>query len=261
MASVAEQRAILQELHTLGIADLNSLWRLAQDFDDPFAFIVEAFPELVAQYGVAAADFATVWYDDLAPSLTYAAVPATVPELAQYAESAKWAMSAGDGTKSLDRLSGTLQRNVWGMARETTLLNAEDEPGARWARHASANACEFCRMAATRGSVYTSKDAATRVVGRGKDVATNFAANGKRKSGGQAKGIRVRGSQKVGDRYHDHCHCMAVAVRPGQNYQPPSYVEKWEQEYIDAVRATPKTGRYGAIDLKAVMSTMRQNAK
>ncbi|MFC9769275.1 hypothetical protein [Rhodococcus jostii] len=260
MATLAEQQAILTELHTLGVADLNALWRLARDVDDPFEFLVEAFGELVAQYGVSAADFAAVWYDDTAPALSYVAVPAALPALGQYAESAKWALSAGDGTAVLDRLSGTLQRGVWGMARETTLLNADTEPGARWARHASANACEFCRMAATRGAVYSSKASATRVVGRGKDTATNFHADGTRRSGGQAKGIRVRGAQKVGDKYHDHCHCMAVPVRPGRSYQPPDYVEKWEQDYIDAVRATPGAGDHGAKGVKAVLSTMRRSA-
>ncbi|MFC9768491.1 hypothetical protein [Rhodococcus jostii] len=244
MTSLAEQRAILTELHRLGVADLNLLWQHAQGAGDIFEFMVDAFGELVAQYGVTAAELSTLWYQEAAPHLAYAAVPAAVPELVQYAQSARWALSASDSTAVLGRLSGTLQRNVWGMARETTLLNADTEPGARWARHASANACEFCRMAATRGAVYTSKASATRVVGRGKDT-----------------GIRVRGAQKVGDKYHDHCHCMAVPVRPGRAYQPPDYVEKWEQDYIAAVRATPGAGGHGAVDVKAVLSTMRRTAQ
>ncbi|MFD7045700.1 hypothetical protein [Rhodococcus jostii] len=261
MVSLSEQRAILTELHRLGAADLAALWRLAHNAGDGFEFLVEAFPELVAQYGVTAAELSALWYQEAAPHLAYAAVPAALPTLEQYAQSAKWALSAADSTTALDRLSGTLQRSVWGMARETTLLNADTEPGARWARHASANACEFCRMAATRGAVYTSKASATRVVGRGKDTATNFSADGTRRSGGQAKGIRVRGVQKVGDKYHDHCHCMAVPVRPGRAYQPPDYVEKWEQDYLAAVRATPAAGDHGAIDVKAVLSTMRRTAQ
>lgn len=266
MASLAEQRAILQELHTLGIADLSELMRRAAEFPDFFAFIVDAFPELVAQYASTSAELAAMWYEDEAPNLPYSAVPATVPTLEQFAESAKWALGSGGGNLAFAKLSGVLQRGVWGTARDTTVLNAESERGARYARHASANACEFCRMVATRGAVYTSAATASGVVGRGKDVSTNYdPVTGKRKRGGQAKGVRVRGSQKVGSKYHDNCRCMAVAVRPGKSYEPPPYVEKWEQEYVEAVRAASAAGRtkgeYGAIDVKAVMAAMRQNAK
>lgn len=266
MASLAEQQAILQELHRLGLADLNELMKRAAEFPDFFQFIVEAFPELVAQYATMSAELATLWYDEAAPSLSYAAVPAALPTLEQYAESAKWALGSNGGALAFEKLSGVLQRGVWNTARDTTVLNARSERGARYARHASANACEFCRMVATRGAVYTSAETASGVVGRGKDVSTNYdSVTGKRKRGGQAKGVRVRGSQKVVSKYHDNCRCMAVAVRPGQSYEPPPYVEKWEQEYVDAVRAASAAGRtkgeYGAIDVKAVMAAMRQNAK
>lgn len=206
MASLVEQRAILQELHTLGIADLSELMRRAAEFPDFFAFIVDAFPELVAQYASTSAELAAMWYEDAAPNLPYSAVPATVPTLEQFAESAKWALGSGGGNLAFAKLSGVLQRGVWGTARDTTVLNAESERGARYARHASANACEFCRMVATRGAVYTSAATASGVVGRGKDVSTNYdPVTGKRKRGGQAKGVRVRGSQKVGSKYHDNC--------------------------------------------------------
>ncbi|MFF1531517.1 hypothetical protein [Cellulomonas sp. NPDC058312] len=261
MASLAEQRAILQELHDLGLADLDALWRQAQGFDDFYAFIVEAFPELAFEYGTMAAELSTIWYDDAAPELAYTATPAELPPFEQFAQSAQWALNTSSGVAALGKLSGTLQRGVWGMARQTTILNAETEPGARWARHASANACEFCRMVATRKAVYTSEQSAMFVGGRGKDVSTNFDENGKRKRGGQAKGVRTRGTQKLGDKFHDHCHCVAVQVRPGAKYEPPDYVAKWEQEYKDAVAATPGKGKYGAIDVQAVQAAMRQNNK
>ena len=95
-----------------------------------------------------------------------------------------------------DHVAGTVASNV-------DLLNSMLEVGdgsgtvseeVRWMRHASANACGFCRMIVTRhvgeaGTFYGSKEAAEGVVGRR----------------GQA-----RGSRSVGDKYHDHCHCTAV---------------------------------------------------
>lgn len=254
MATLTEQQSLLSELHRLGLGDLQELLRRADEFPDFAAYVLEAYPELVAQYASAAAALSATWYEEAAPALSYIAEPAELPSLDRWAVSAQWALATPSTDSLLQNLSGSLQRGVFDLARETTLLNADAEPGAKWARHASANACEFCRMMATRGSVYTSAAAATQVAGRGKAVSTNYAASGRRKSGGQAKGVRVRGTQKSGSKYHDNCHCMAVAVRPGASYEPPAYVDQWEAEYIAATRATNG-------GTKAVLAEMRQLAK
>ena len=95
--------------------------------------------------------------------------------------------------------SAIAERAIFDGFRDTITANADREPGARWARHASANACGWCRMLATREAVYTSAHAAG-----------------------------------DGNRYHDHCHCMAVVVRPGQTYTPPPYVAQWDDDYKEA---------------------------
>lgn len=231
-----------------------------------------AFPELVLTWGLVAGDLAAVWYDEAAPSLPYRAKVAPPPPVEKFAKSADWALNVGTGVASLAMLEGVLQRGVWDMARDTTMFNVESESGAGWARHASANACEFCRLMATRGAVYASKESATLVGGRGKDVSTNFRADGTRKRGGQAGGVRPRGTQKLGDKYHDHCHCMAVEIRPGGSYEPPPYVAEWEEEYARAsaiAREKPRTTTTrhgirvdltsaGAGDLKDIMRIMRE---
>jgi hypothetical protein len=252
--SVAEQRQVLTQLHSLGVEQLRSLWRRAEGQPNFRQFLVEAFPEVVGQWSTAAGEVAAQWYDDEAPELAYRATAAPAPPVEQLASSATWALNTTTGTDALTLLSGTLQRAVWNTARETVIQNAESERGARWARHASANACEFCRMLATRGAVYASAESATRVGGRGRDIASNFdPVTGRKKRGGQARGVRTRGSQGLGSKYHDHCHCISVMVRPGRSYEPPSYVEKWEQEYIAASRETDGS-------TKAVLAHMRQNA-
>ena len=103
-------------------------------------------------------------------------------------------------------------------------------------------------MVATRGAVYTSESAASRVGGRGVDESTNIG----RRRGGRARGIRARGNQSIGDKYHDHCHCIAVPVRPGQSYNPPSYVEEWEAEYTRARQAAD------GVDAKSILSAWRK---
>lgn len=236
MATVAERRALLGELERLGLSDLGKLWRSAELSDDFRALMLDAFPELVLQYGSMAADLAAVWYDEAAPALPYRAFVADPPPAARFGESASWALNKASGSDALALLGGTLQRGMWDMSRETSLANVAAEPGAKWARHASANACEFCRMLATRGAVYGSEASAGIVGGRGKAVAT-----GPRKRGGQGKGVRTRGTQSLGDKYHDNCHCVAVEVRPGGTYKPPPYVERWEREYVAASKVASGT--------------------
>ncbi|EOM77912.1 hypothetical protein DW322_08805 [Rhodococcus rhodnii] len=261
MATLAQQREILAELQRLGAVDLAVLWRQAEAFDDFRGFMMDAFPELAAQYGIGAAELAAVWYEDAAPGLDYIAQPATLPPGEKWSQSTQWALNTSSGAAALEKLAGTLQRGIWDMARQTTIDNAASEPGATWARHASANACEFCRLMATRGAVYSSEAAATRVVGRGREMTVadrRARARGQTRVNGRTArgGIRARGGQSLGDKYHDHCHCIAVPVRPGGSYQPPAYVEQWRDEYRAATRATRGEG---AIDVKAVLAEMRKN--
>ncbi len=239
MATVAEKRAALSELERLAQGDLAALWRTAGMVDDFAAWVIDAFPELVAQYGSIAGDLAAEWYEESAPALAYQATAAPLPPLAKWAASASWALNVGDGTTALDLLGGTAQRGIYDQYRTTIVQNAEAE-GSTWARHASANACSFCRMLATRGDVYGSKEKAERVGGRGKALSENRPGKRGRKAGG----IRTRGSQAIGDKYHDNCHCIAVEVRPGGFYEPPDYVAKWQDEYWAAsmiARDVPRT--------------------
>ncbi len=160
-----------------------------------------------------------------------------------------WAWTQADSVAAFQAGIDRWLRNV---SRETTIANAAAE-GGRWARHASANACGFCRMLATRGAVYTSDAAAGRVVGSGKEMSLadrRDRAAGRSRStvsgrGGRfiAGGRRPRGSRDLGARFHDHCHCQVVAVRPGESYVEPPYVEQWRKDYHAAVEATREAGR------------------
>lgn len=166
----------------------------------------------------------------------------------------------------IDRLTGPVQRYVNDAARDTLSENADRE-GMRWARHASANACAFCRMLATRLAVFTSEEAAAQVVGRGQDMTLSErrarAAGRTRRDRGRfmAGGRRTRGTRALGEKYHDNCHCIPVPVRAGDVYEPPPYVAEWDQQYIDATNETPGRGRYGAIHTRAVLAHMRASSR
>lgn len=279
--SPEERQYILAQVTRIGADQLNKLWAQASRLSDiDFAtFITEAFPELVDPYSAAAADLATDWYNQ-SPSLSnYTAVPGPLPLAEQLTKSASWALG-GDGTKALDRMQGTLQRAINDSARDTIVYNTEFEPGARWARHASANACAFCKLMATRGAVYRTEADALTVRGRSVDLSQGDRRNraagngttdellarrigqttyvrGRRK--GQTKSRRTRGSRALGDKYHDHCHCVAIEIRPGASYEPPPYVDEWNDSYARAARESNTKGEYGAVDLKAVLSKMRSD--
>lgn len=257
-----ELQALLADVSTLAQRDLTLVWSQVADLDyrSTSAVLLDAVPEIATQYstvsGVASAEF----YDGQSPGSRFRAVPAAPPPVEQVQASTRWALGtlfSPTATTPLELLGGSLQRMVFNTSRQTIYENSREEPGATFARYASANACAFCRMLATRGAVYASEASAGSVGGRGKDRASNFDSTGKRKSGGQARGVKTRGSQGVGDKYHDHCHCTAVPVRPGATYEPPGYVQKWTDEYNAAVKAVPGKGEFGAVDVKAVLREMQ----
>lgn len=257
----SERQQVLVQLHTLAVEDLVKLWRGAAGMDlESRAFralIEEAYPEIPSKWGTVAAEFATQWYDESAPELAYRAAPAELHPVEQYAGNADWALGAV-GDAALDRLAADLQWSIFDMARQTAELNAASEPGSTWARYASATACAFCRVMATRGAVYSSEAAATSVVGRGKEMSLSdrrARARGETRDERHrfiAGGRRTRGTQAMGEGFHGNCRCIGVEVRPGRSYEPPSYVSKWEQDYIAASLASSG-------DLNSVVAHMRAN--
>lgn len=213
--SPTERQQTLADLNTLGIRDLVEVWRKALQADTDFAaLILAAFPEIASGYAGMAADLAADWYIESAPGLPYVPKTAAPPDVSVLTKSTQWALGA-DGDAALNRLSGTMQRAVFNGARDTTLVNVQHEKGAKFARYASANACEFCRLMAIRGAVYLSQKS---------------------------------GSFKA----HDKCHCVAVEVRPGADYNPPSYISDWNSQYVKA-RKSAESG-----SPKAILAAWRQ---
>ncbi|MCK9468656.1 MAG: hypothetical protein M0Q49_04500 [Porticoccaceae bacterium] len=250
-----ERRALLGELARLVAGDMAALWAATSALDNVefAAYIAAAYPDVVDPYVSAAAMLAASWFEESDPDSSYIAELADPLPRERLQSTAQWALAA-DGQKALDRFKGASQRAVFDGARETTMLNVDLEPGTRWAREARPNACAFCRMMATRGAVYRTERDALRVSGRSADLSisdrrmrasglattdellarrmgqTTYAI-GKRK--GQRKTRSQRGSQALGDKYHDDCYCIAVEIRTGY-YEPPEYAMGWEIEYQKA---------------------------
>lgn len=283
--AVPEFQLLLTQLAAdLGIKIDRLIPRLDRlDQAEALAFLTEAYPQLTRPYLHASSELSAVFYEEqpvVAPRPGQGAYLAKATNLLpdeRLSANARWALQQRNPVESL---KGSAVRAVFDQSRQTMLENLADEyqvpmqqlgdAGTRWARHAAANACGFCKMLATRGAVYRNRGVAfdedagayrTVVAGRGASLTAgdrrriaagaesteNVLARRERyvsagraakqgKKVGDLRTGRLRGSQSHADRYHDNCHCVAIPVRPGGSYEPPDYAQRWENDYVAASR-------------------------
>lgn len=271
--SPTERRFIMAQLGQRAKEDMIRLWDAAGRFEDIdfFNYVTEAFPDIVIPYHQLASEISAEVFQEDFPEVPFIAVTIDPPDEEQLRKSAQWALGA-DGDKALDRLGGTINRHVFNGDRDTTVWNAEAN-GMRWMRVARADACAFCRLLASRtDDLYRSEEAALGVVGRSVNLSIadrRMIASGQMtreealyrrdqmqltyqigRRKGSPRGRRLRGTQGMGDPYHDDCNCTAQAVPINRDpidylYQvEPEYAalaEQWNTEYIKA-RQAAKSG-------------------
>lgn len=220
------------------IADLALVWG-----DEAASLNVDWYDELRAEVAVAlgaayAAQLADpIPADEIQDDLGWALAPLFLPEGPNY-------------DQSTGRLAGKLMYYVGEMGRDTIAASAAGDPvGTTYARHASANACAFCRLMATRGATYlsatTGEDGVQRVLVTGDiDPRTREVTRG------------PRGSRSPGEKFHDNCKCIAVPQFPGDTLEPAPYVDQWMQDYRKAAAQAGGTTR---ADLKSILANMREN--
>lgn len=187
-SEVANFQKLVTNLAAVAIGRVTSLVGSVQDS----SALQDAYPQIVDPFISAGSQIAAEWYHSLAPDLDYAVEPAPPPPVAALQSNVRWALTQAD---VVGALSGSVERHVFTATRETVLHNASRER-VKFARYASANACPWCRVLATREPVYYTADNA------------------------------VKG--------HDNCHCVAVPVRGGDTYEPPDYVQTWMDDYRQA---------------------------
>lgn len=185
-SEVANFQKLLANLAALAVRRVSGL--VSQD---PAA-LPEIYPATIDPFIAAAGQLSAEWYRSLDPASEYVAETAPPPPVEALQKNAWWASTQPDVGGAL---GGSAERQVFKTSRDTVAHNAQRE-GVKYARYASANACPWCRVLATRGPVYHTADNA------------------------------VRG--------HDNCHCVAVPLRGGDTYSPPDYVKQWVQDYEDA---------------------------
>lgn len=311
VAQAQALQSILADLGTVTVQQVVGLFRQYSDAADFPSLLKQALPEIVRPHADAAAHITAQWYDEINPASAFEATPVVDLAPERIDKTIDWALHApttpasaahthespvdlqsapdlapfheklDDPTQPdpdvvLSRLSGSVKRMVADASRDTVLSSSLEE-GVRWARYASANACAFCRLLATRQAVYRSEADALTVSGasvgltmsdrrqRAGGLATTDELLARRmgqktyvagKNKGQEKSRQLRGTREKGDRYHDHCRCIAVPVRDGV-YTPPDYMKQWEQDYIAARRDVGKQRK--PMSAKNILASMRAN--
>lgn len=273
LAEVEEHRQAVAALVTLARRQLAAVWQRLdlQDVDATTAALRPVLYELMGTYGTAAASLGADWYEDVrevaGAAGRFTASLVELPDQGRTDSLVRWGTRPlvpqempdvdeyefePDPDAALSRIDGGLQRIIADADRDTIEENIDADPARPlFARHASANACAFCALLATRGAVYRSETSALRVVGRGTEIKPS--RPGERKRGRPAKGIRARGERPLGSKYHDHCHCTAVPVFEGNELEEAPYVAKWREAYANAPVNPGK-----AIDLKDTLASMRE---
>lgn len=248
---VREHRSQLIQLRSMADADIRSLLAVVQSM--PVAevrdLLIEALPEIVAPYTTASGELAAVLFEDLRAEagrrgVFYADVVAPLPPPSKVDATARWAVAPladeALGSSVQTRLTGAVGRMIMDASRETVEVNGARE-SVRFQRMARPGACAFCGMLASRPPymAYRSAGSAGEVVGRGTDESVNFNPDGTQRLFGNrmAKGIKARGSQSLGDAYHDDCRCVVMPIYGGSEMAELARVERdsWAQKYSEAL--------------------------
>lgn len=183
-AQARQHRRDLQAVTGLAGADLDRMWQQIQGktAEQTRDQLIEALTQLVGVYGPAAATLAADWYDDMRDASDargrFTAIPAELPDAEGTVIVARWAAgplfsAEPDQEAALARAGAGVQKMVADADRGTVLGSLRQDRSARgYQRVTSGEGCDFCRMLAGRGAVYSATTA-------------DF-------------------------RSHDHCHCIAV---------------------------------------------------
>lgn len=261
-------QSVLTDLSTVTVAQLVALFHQYQGSPKFEQLLKVALPEIVMPHASAAADITAQWYNELDPANTSLdAAPTVTLPAQQLDKTIAWALWAPTEKQAptdsqpavsvptmappdvtLSRLAGATKRMVFDASRDTVLANAREQ-GWKWARYASANACAFCRVMATKtGSSRLYNTSGVKVdPDSGNYVLTVVGRGGK-----------PRGTQAIGEKYHDHCRCIAVPVPDGQTYTAPDYTDDWKQQYKKAYDAVPDGTPHKQV-LPMVLAHMRAN--
>lgn len=217
-AQAEDHRTAVENVVTLAVADLVAEWAtLPEDPQELAGDLAAVMTDLIGDYSSLVADLAVDWYDDLRIDAdvpgSFVATPAPMAPLEQIERSASWAARGAyvDLDKALSDSAAALDRLVADRDRASIAMNIDLDPAEpRWGRYASAGACAFCALYATRGPAFRSEETAAR-------------------------------------RYHERCRCIAVPSWSPSDFEEAPYVADWREAYYAAAKDLGRGADFKAI--------------
>lgn len=239
-ASVARWRQAQLGLTRLLLRDLRGLRRLIEPvrLQATVPTWIEAVTVLVARYSEVAATLAADFYDGeretAGVSGTFTVPLADQPPDGQVDASMRWATkdlwpreeadASAAQREPLDvrlaaamaKADGATQKLVADRGRATLRQAVSGDPRAvAYARAAALGACSFCKLLASRGSVYRTAESA------GREANDLFA--------GDASVVK----------FHNNCHCAIVPVFRGQRFELSPQAAEWDRIYREYAQGHP----------------------
>jgi hypothetical protein len=239
-AGAARWRAAQVGLTRLLLRDLRGLRRLINP-DRLQATVppwIEAVTELVGQYSEVSATLAADFYDGEREAAevpgVFTAPLADPPPDEQVDASMRWATkdvwdrdpeaATAVQLEPLDvrveaaftKADMATQKLVTDVGRETVRQAVrQDREAVAYARVAALGACSFCKLMASRGSVYATAETA------GRDANDRFS--------GDASVVK----------FHNNCHCGILPVFRGQRFELSPHAARWDEIYREYAQGHP----------------------
>lgn len=202
--------------------------------------LFRAFPDLFNPYAALSSEVSASFYEEVRDLSGVGG--SFSAETLDGVEAERWGSLVGAGTqpRMLEQsagnlmfqfLAGGLTSILSAVAADTIVGNARNERvTVGFQRVPKPGCCGFCGMLASRGAVYGSEDAASKVVGRGVPVGEGRGRGSK----GRGRGIKPRGSREIGQDFHDHCKCRAVQVYEDTYVEMQADADKYFDSYATA---------------------------
>ena len=249
--SVTQSYSLLRaRLSDAALVDLDKIMRSVAN-ESPAVqreAMMDLLPALGNQYASATGEVAAVFSGELM-ELQGVKKP-VAPETLALPPAQSWFALAGFGLSDrvMERggmmlayslIAGGLTKRLTEFAADTMIGNASIQSVPTSAQRVpKPGCCAWCGMLASRGAVYSTESAGV-VGGRGLPVEAtilgyNARGNAIRKSGGQAMGVKTRGSRAIGESFHDHCRCEVVALTAGNEAQLQADADRYYEAYRES---------------------------
>lgn len=237
----------VDDLLTLALGSVSTAWHSVEDRSSELIRdeLLRAVPDAAGIFAPQISEVAAVEYQDIrsAAGVTsmHRALVAPPPSPARTQALVRWAVAplftpSRDKQQMWSLLAGGLVRVLLDQQRQTMIDNAVDDiidgpVGVQ--RIPRAGCCAFCAMLASRTAAFGTPDGNRRVIGRGVPVDMWREGSPGRRPGG----TRPRGSQAIGDLYHDYCRCREVPVFRSTGAMLARDSEGYLEDYIGAREA------------------------